>query len=170
MTEQHTNDTAEHITEATLRIVPPAISREEVDPDGRVGAVAYPYFIAETVVRIPRTFITDRTERYVVSVDRSRRLTVKADVFPETHSETVEDVLVLPAELTSEQATELARHNVFRWTLRRYAIGSAPEIEFDRTVETYKLFWLAEHDGSDEIVDSLRGSTRPLVDGKLDGR
>ncbi|AGB16804.1 hypothetical protein Halru_2217 [Halovivax ruber XH-70] len=145
-----------------LSIVPPAIERDEVEAAGRVGCVAYPYRIYDASVSMSRPLMDDREDSFVVSVDRSRRLAVRADTFPDLESRHVDDALVLPAELTPEDADERARKSVFQWTLRRYSPDRAPEIEFERVVEGYKLFWLAERDDGDVIVDSLTGSERSL--------
>ncbi|MFC3958075.1 hypothetical protein [Halovivax cerinus] len=145
-----------------LSVVPPSIERDEVEATGRVGCVAYPYRIYDAAVSMSRPLMDDREDSFVVSVDRSRRLAVRADTFPETESRTVTDALVLPAELTPEGADERARKSVFKWTLRRYSLNRAPGIAFDRVVTGYKLFWLAEREGGDVIVDSLTGSERSL--------
>lgn len=154
--------TGEHRERATLPAIPPAIPRDEVAADGRVGAVAYPYRVYEAAVTIERPFVSDRETTYVASVDRSRRLVVRADTFPDTGERTVEDVLVLPAELPDDLARDRARDAVFRWTLRTYSLNHAPEIEFERSTDAYKLFWIAERDGGDVIVDSVRGEEDPL--------
>lgn len=145
-----------------LPVVPPAIPREEVESTGRVGAVAYPYRVYEATVTVERPLLAPRTDRRIVSVDRSRRLALRADSVPELESRTVGDALVLPAELSSEEATEKARNAVFKWTLRTSVLSDVPEVEFDRVMDTYKLFWLAECLDGDTIIDSVRGTERPL--------
>lgn len=149
---------------ADLSVIPPAIACDEVESGGAVGAVAYPYRIYEVRVAIPRRFFGDRHEEYVVGVDRARRLAVRSDTVPEVEPRTVEDVLVVPAELTAEQSDGKARDAVFRWCLRRFSLGEPPEIAIERVVDAHKLFWLAERPGDDVIVDSVRGSEDPLVD------
>jgi hypothetical protein len=158
----HRDDRVRDSTELT--VIPPAVDRGEVDSAGRVGAVAYPYRIVDARVEMERPFVSDRTDEFVASVDRSRRLTVRADTVPETTVRTVEDVLVLPAEVTTERADRMARKSVFRWTLRRYSLNEPPNIRFARTRDAYKLFWLAERPDGDVIVDSVRGEERPLRD------
>ncbi|WP_122090777.1 hypothetical protein [Halalkalicoccus subterraneus] len=162
-----TNETTDRLVgkrrgRADLSVIPPAIARDEVEASGVVGAVAYPYRIYEVAVTIPRRFLGDRREEYVVSVDRARRLAIRADTVPDPESRTVEDVLVIPAELTDEEADGKAREAVFRWCLRRFSMGDPPDIEIGRTVDAHKLFWLAERPGGDTIVDSVRGSEQPL--------
>lgn len=158
-TERLVGERREH---AALSVIPPSIAREEVDSTGAVGAVAYPYRIYEVRVTVPRRFFGDRREEYVVSVDRARRLAIRADTLPDPESRTVEDVLVIPAELTDEEADGKAREAVFRWCLRRFSMGDPPEIEIERTVDAHKLFWLAERPDGDVIVDSVRSSEQPL--------
>lgn len=147
---------------ATLDVVAPAIEREEVESAGRVGAVAYPYLVYRATATVPRRFLDDRESEYVVSLDRSRRLALRADEHPETEERTVEDVLVLPAEVSREQAREMARDAVFKWTLRSHSLGSAPDIDLAGPVAAHKLFWLAERPDRDVVVDSVTGSERPL--------
>lgn len=149
----------EHID---LSVIPPSIARAEVKSDGIVGAVAYPYRIYEVRVTTPRQFFGDRIEEYVVSVDRARRLALRADTVPETDSRTVADVLVIPSELSSEEADEKAHEAVFGWCLRRFSLGKPPEIATTRAVDAHKLFWLAERPDGDAIVDSVRGTEEPL--------
>ncbi|ADJ16120.1 hypothetical protein [Halalkalicoccus jeotgali] len=149
---------------ADLSVIPPAIAREEVDSGGAVGAVAYPYRIYEMSVTVPRRFFGGRTEAYVVGVDRTRRLAVRADTVPDPETRPVEDVLVVPAELSPSAADEKAREAVFGWCLRRFSMGNAPEISIESVVEADKLFWLAERPDGDAIVDSVRGSEQPLVE------
>jgi hypothetical protein len=149
---------------ATIPVVPPERPRSAVESAGRVGAVAYPYRIHRARVTVPRPLVGDRTDEFVVSVDRSRRLAVRADVVPETETRTVEDVLVLPSELTDAAADEMARQSVFDWTLRRYSLARPPDIAFERTLDAYKLFWLAERPTGDVILDSVRGEDQPLTD------
>ena len=156
--------TGERKAEATLSVIPPAGPRDEVDADGRVGAVAYPYRVYDARVTIERPLVSDRETAFVASVDRSRRLVVRADAFPDGEERTVADALVLPAELPVEQARERARDAVFRWTLRTYSLNHAPEIAFERAAGVYKLFWIAEREGGDVIVDSVRGDEDPLHD------
>lgn len=147
---------------AELSVIRPAIERADVESRGRVGAVAYPYRVYRATASLPRAFMSARDVDYVVSVDRSRRLAVRADVFPEIGERTLSDVLELPSELTDEQADEKARESVFQWALRKYSPNAAPEIEFDRVEEAYKLFWIVEREGGDVIVDSVRGTEEPF--------
>ncbi|WP_435155232.1 hypothetical protein [Haladaptatus sp. DFWS20] len=146
-----------------LAVIPPEISREDAG-SGRVGTVAYPYRVYEATVTIERPFMSERTDRFVASVDRSRRLVVRADGVPTVETREIEDVLVLPTELSPEQSRAKARHSVLQWALRRYSLNDAPDIEFVREVDGYKLFWLAERPEDDVIVDSVRGTEDPLQD------
>lgn len=147
---------------ATLTVIPPSIPRDEIGDGGRVGAVAYPYRVSKASVTMERPLVEDRTDEFVVSVDRSRRLAVRADVVPDTVERTVEDVLVIPPEIDDRTADAIARKSVFQWTLRRYSLNHAPTIEFDDPVEAHKLFWIVERPDGDVIVDSVRGDERPL--------
>ncbi|WP_458185021.1 hypothetical protein [Haladaptatus sp. NG-WS-4] len=148
---------------AELAVISPAISRAE-SGTGRVGAVAYPYRVYEVAVTMSRPFLSDRTDRFVASVDRSRRLAVRADTFPDVETRATEDVLVLPVELSNEQSRKKARESVFQWTLRRYSLNDAPDIEFVRETDAYKLFWIAKRPDGDVLVDSVRGDEAPLSD------
>ncbi|RZH67842.1 hypothetical protein [Natrinema altunense] len=148
----------------TLTVIEPAVAREDVDSTGRVGAIAYPYRLYDAVATIERPIIADRDLEYVVSVDRSRRLAVRADAMPATVTRTIDDVLVVPSELSDEQAREKAEDAVFSWTLRTVAVGSAPDLRFERSIDAYKLFWIASRPDGDVIVDSVRGSESPLVE------
>ncbi|MFC7080408.1 hypothetical protein [Halorussus caseinilyticus] len=150
--------------EAELPVFPPAIVREEVESTGRVGAVAYPYRVYETEVEVDRPLLSPRRDRRVVSVDCSRRLALRADTVPEFETRTVEDALVLPSELSPEQADEKARDAVFKWTLRTSILGDVPDVEFARVADAYKLFWLAERPDGDVILDSVNGNERLLDD------
>ncbi|WP_224268737.1 hypothetical protein [Haloprofundus salinisoli] len=145
-----------------LPVVAPAISRTSVESDGRVGAVAYPYRVYEARVTMARPLLGDRIATVTASVDRSRRVALRADEFPEVETRTVADVLVLPSELGPSDCDEKAREAAFKWTLRKFSLTRAPDIEFERAVDAYKLFWLAERDGGDVLVDSVRGTERPL--------
>lgn len=151
-------------SQATLDVVAPAIERGDVESTGRVGAVAYPYLVYRATATIPRRFLGDRETEYVVSLDRSRRLPLRADEHPETETQSVADVLVLPAEVSREQSRELARKAVFEWTLRSYSLGSAPDIDLADPVSAHKLFWLAERPDGDVVVDSVTGEERPLAE------
>ncbi|WP_238398203.1 hypothetical protein [Halorussus salinus] len=153
-----------HHDEVELPVIRPAIAREEVASSGRVGAVAYPYRVYEAEVEVARPFMSPRRDRRVVSVDCSRRLSLRADTVPEFETRTVADALVLPSELSPEQADEKARDAAFKWTLRTSILGDVPEVEFARTVDAYKLFWLAERPDGDVILDSVNGNERPLDD------
>ena len=148
----------------TLSVIEPGIPRDEVDADGRVGAVAYPYRAYRGTATMSRRFLDDRVEEYVVTVDRSRRLTLRADTFPEPVTRTVDDVLVLPSEVTASQCTEMARDVGIQWTLRKFSLSSTPDIDIEDPVDVYKLFWLVEREGRDVIVDSVDGTERPLED------
>lgn len=143
-----------------LPVIQPGVSRDSVESDGRVGAVAYPFRVYEAEIEVDRPLLAARKDRKVISVDRSRRLAVRADTVPEVEERRVEDVLVLPGELSPEQADEKARDAAFKWTLRSSILADAPDIEFARVVDAYKLFWLAERPAGDVIVDSVRGEER----------
>jgi len=160
----HENGDSRVHERTTLDVVAPAIERGEVESAGRVGAVAYPYLVYRATATIPRAFLGDRETEYVVSLDRSRRLPLRADEHPETETRTVSDVLVVPAEVDREQSRELARKAVFEWTLRSHSLGSAPDIDLADPVAAHKLFWLAERADGDVIVDSVTGEERPLDD------
>ncbi|SDC08406.1 hypothetical protein [Natrinema hispanicum] len=147
-----------------LPVITPTVAREDVDSSGRVGAVAYPYRVYDAVATIERPVITDRDIDYIVTVDRARRLAVRADTFPETQTRTVDDVLVIPSELSDEQTCRKAEDAVFKWTLRKVAVGSEPDVTFARSVDAYKLFWIACRPDGDVIVDSVRGTESPLAD------
>lgn len=148
--------------EATLPVIPPSVPRGAVESDGRVGAVAYPYRVYELRVSVDRALLDPRRDSFVASVDRSRRLVLRADAFPEPEERRVEDVLVLPSELPDDAARERVEEAAFRWTLRKYSATHPPEIAIERTVDAYKLFWLARRAGGDVIVDSVRGTESPL--------
>jgi len=145
-----------------LPVIPPSVSREDVESAGRVGAVAYPFRVYEAELEIERPLLGPRRERRTVSVDCSRRLAVRADELPDVERRTVEDALVMPSELSPAQADEKARDAVFKWTLRTSVLGGAPEIEFGAIADAYRLFWLAERPDGDVIVDSVRGDERPF--------
>ncbi|WP_306052565.1 hypothetical protein [Natronococcus wangiae] len=147
-----------------LTVIAPAVAREDVDSTGRVGAVAYPYRVYDAVATVERPLISDRDIDYVVTVDRSRRLAVRADAFPETATLTVDDALVIPSELSDTRTREKAEDAVFNWTLRKVAAGSAPDVTFERSVDAYKLFWIASRPDGDVIVDSVRATESPLDD------
>ncbi|RKD88948.1 hypothetical protein [Halopiger aswanensis] len=147
-----------------LSVIAPTVARDDVDSDGRVGVVAYPYRVYDAVATIDRPLLSDRELEYVVTVDRSRRLAVRADTFPETTEQTVEDVLVIPSELSDEQTRAKAEDAVFNWTLRKVAVSSTPDIRFEQSVDAYKLFWIASRPDGDVIVDSVRGTESPLED------
>ena len=115
-------------------------------------------------VTIERPLVSDRETAFVASVDRSRRLVVRADAFPGAEERTVANALVLPAELPVERARERARDAVFRRTLRTYSLNYAPQVAFERAVDIHELFWIAEQEGGDVIVDSVRGDEDPLHD------
>ncbi|ELY63269.1 hypothetical protein C489_19426 [Natrinema versiforme JCM 10478] len=87
---------------------------------------------------------------------------MRADVVPETVSRTVDDVLVVPSELTDEQVREKAENALFKWTLRKIAVGSTPDVQFEQAVTAHKLFWIASRPDGDVIVDSVRGTESPL--------
>ena len=145
-----------------LPVIEPSAPRESVESAGRVGAVAYPFRVYEAEIEVDRPLLAPRRERRVISVDRSRRLAVRADTVPETEDRRVEDVLVLPGELSPALADEKAEEAAFQWTLRRSILADAPEIEFERVVDAYKLFWLAERPDGDVLIDSVRGEERPF--------
>lgn len=145
-----------------LPVIEPGVPRESIDSSGRVGAVAYPFRVYEVSIEVARPLLAPRTDRRIISVDRSRRLAVRADTVPDIDEREVEDVLVLPGELSPEQADEKAREAAFQWTLRSSILADAPDIEFDRVVDAYKLFWLGERSDGDVIVDSVRGEERPF--------
>ncbi|GAB7094193.1 hypothetical protein JCM30237_13450 [Halolamina litorea] len=146
----------------SLPVIEPSVPRSSVDSAGRVGAVAYPVRVYEAEITVDRPLLSPRTDRSVISVDRSRRLAVRADTVPETTERRIEDVLVLPAELSPAQADEKAEEAAFKWTLRGSILADAPEIEFSRVVDAYKLFWLADRPDGDAIVDSVSGDERPF--------
>ncbi|MBP2252642.1 hypothetical protein J2754_002988 [Halarchaeum solikamskense] len=149
---------------ATLDVIPPHVERGDVDADGRVGAVAYPYRVYEANATIERAFLPEREVSYVASVDRARNLVLRADTVPDVESHDVDDVLVLPADLPAELCRERAHDTVFEWTARKFALGSAPDVDLGRGVDARKLFWLAERDDDDVIVDSVTGD-----ESRLDG-
>lgn len=154
----------QHQDQAELSVFPPAITRETVaaESSGRVIAVAYPHRVYETETEVDRPFMSSHTDEHIVSVDCSRRLPVKADVFPETDARTVSDVIVLPSELDAQQADEKAHSQAFEWTLRASVLADVPETEINRVTDAYKLFWLVERPDGDVIIDSVRGTERPL--------
>lgn len=157
------HDTGTHRDSATLPIIEPTIRRDEVGVAGeRIGAVAYPYRVADAHVHIERPLLAARHEEYVVSVDRCRRLAIRADVVPNTEQRTIEDVLVLPSKLTNGAADKKARDAAFKWTLRRFALRTTPTVELRRTVDAYKLFWLVETPDGTILVDSVRNDRQPL--------
>ncbi|WP_248299365.1 hypothetical protein [Halorhabdus amylolytica] len=148
--------------EGTVSAVVPSIERETVESTGRVGAVAYPYRIVEATVRIPRPLLSDREDRYVLSVDRARRLALRADEVPDVECRTLRDALVVDPELDDAETTEKARETAFEWTLRKYLSAEPPTVTIESAVDAHKLFWLAERPDGDVIVDSVRGTERPL--------
>jgi hypothetical protein len=161
--DRDTHDDAVRET-ATLSVIEPGVDRDAVEADGRVGAVAYPYRAYRGRATMSRPFMDDRVEEYVVTVDRSRRLTLRADTYPEPVTRTIDDVLKLPSEVTAAQCHEMASDAVFKWTLRSFSLSSTPDIDIEDPLDVYKLFWIVERDGSDVIVDSVDGTERALED------
>ena len=146
-----------------LRIVEPSVDREAVQSTGSVGAVAYPYRFYQGTATISRPFLDDRQEEYVVAVDRSRRLTLRADTVPDEVDRQFDDVLVLPKEVSDSHCRDMAEEAVFEWTMRSSMLHGSPEINLGEPRDVYKLFWLAERDAGDVIVDSVDGTERPFV-------
>lgn len=152
-----------HHESTTIAVVEPTIHRDEVGPtDERVGAIAYPYRVANARIRINRPLLTDREDEYVISVDRCRRLAIRADTVPTTDQRTVVDVLVLPSELTDEAADEKARDAAFRWTRQQFTLWNTPTVDLQQTIDAYKLFWLTETSEGTVLIDSVRGDRQPL--------
>ncbi|QFU81358.1 hypothetical protein [Natronorubrum aibiense] len=153
-----------HCERTALSVITPSVERDDVDSNGRVGAVAYPYRVYDATATVERPLIADRDISYVVTVDRSRRLAVRADTVPETTTRTLDDVLVIPSELSDVETREKAEDAVFTWTLRTVAVSSTPAVSLERAVDAYKLFWIASRSDGDVIVDSVRGTESPLAD------
>ena len=153
--------TATRYDAADLPVVPPSVSRDEVESDGRVGAVAYPYRVYAVEAAVERRFLPPQTVDYVASVDLTRRLVLRADAVPEAGTRRVEDVLVLPAALSAADARARATETVHEWTRRKFALGSPADLSVERTVAAYKLFWLASRPAGDVLVDSVRGTETP---------
>lgn len=152
-----------HYEQTELPVFSPAIPRELAGTDSaNITAVAYPYRVYETETETDRPFMSSHTTRRLASVDCSRKIAVRADVFPETETRTVSDVLVLPRELSSAQADAKARDAAFKWTLRTTVLSDAPTIQIDRVADAYKLFWLIERPEGTVILDSVRGTERLL--------
>lgn len=152
-----------HHESTTLAVVEPTIPRDEVGPTSeRVGAVAYPYRVTNARIRIERPLLTDREDEYVISVDRCRRLAIRADTVPTSEHQLVEDVLVLPSELTDAAADKKARDAAFRWTLHRFALWNTPTVDLQQTTDAYKLFWLIETSEGTVLIDSVRGDRQLL--------
>lgn len=153
-----------HRESATLSVIAPTIPRNEVGGgDERIGAVAYPYRVINARVRIERPFLAVREDEYVVSVDRCRQLAIRADVVPSTEHRTIEDVLVLPSELTDDAADEMARNAAFRWMRRRFALWNTPSVDLGQITDVYKLFWLTEMSEKTVLIDSVRGDRQTLT-------
>ncbi len=146
---------------ADLPVVPPSVPRDEVESDGRVGAVAYPYRVYAVTASVERRFLPPQTVEYVASVDLARRLVLRADTAPDAETRRVEDVLTLPATLSADAARDRATGTVHEWTRRKFALGSPADLSVDRTVAAYKLFWLASRPDGDVLVDSVRGTETP---------
>jgi hypothetical protein len=147
-----------------LEVIVPSVDRDAVESARETGMVASPYRFYEATARISRSVVADRTEDYVVAVDRSRRLTLRADTVPETEARQFEDALVLPTAVTDAECRELAEEAVFEWAMRSSLLHSKPAIELGAPLDAYKLFWLAERESGDVIVDSVDGTERPFED------
>lgn len=147
-----------------LEIVEPNVDRDAVDSTGDVGVVATPYRFYRGTVTISRSLVTDRQDEYVVAVDQSRRLALRADTVPDAVSRHLEDGLVLPSEVTDADCRAMAEQTVFEWAMRSSMLHSSPEIELGPPRDVYKLFWLAEREEGDVIVDSVDGTERPFDD------
>ncbi|MDR5657267.1 hypothetical protein RH831_08745 [Halodesulfurarchaeum sp. HSR-GB] len=147
-----------------LEIVEPSIDREAVQSTGSVGTVAYPYRFYQGTATISRPLLDDRTEKYVVAVDRSRRLTLRADTVPDNIDRRFEDVLVLPSEVTEDHCRDMAEEAVFEWAMRSSMLHGSPEISLEGPRDVYKLFWLAEREDGDVLIDSVEGTERPFED------
>ena len=153
--------TATRYDAAVLPVVPPAVSRDGVEADGRVGAIAYPYRVYAVEAAVERQYLPPQTVDYVASVDLARRLVLRADAVPETETRRVADVLAIPATLPANAARDRVTETVHEWTRRKFALGSPPTLSVDRTVAAYKLFWLASRPDGDTLVDSVRGTETP---------
>nr|WP_229380212.1 hypothetical protein [Haloterrigena salifodinae] len=82
----------------------------------------------------------------------------------DTVAKTVNDALAVPSELPDPLVRGKAQDTVFTWTLRKVAVGSAPEISFEQSVDAHKLFWIASRSDGDVVIDSVRGTESPLPD------
>jgi hypothetical protein len=146
----------------TLSVIEPRVGRDDLDSDGKVGIVANPYQVYRGKATVSRYFLEDRVEDYVVSVDQSRRLALRADTYPTTETRRFGDLLKLPAEVTTDQCRDMARESIFKWTLRTLSLSSSPDIEVTDPLSVHKLFWIIESDGKELIVDSVDGTEREL--------
>lgn len=150
------------IESGPVTIIEPTLERDDLDSDGTVGVVAYPYQLFRGKVTVPRHLFSDRVKNYVVSVDQSRRLAVRADTYPRIETREIADFLKLPAEVPPDQCREMARESIFKWTLRTLSLRSSPAIEISDPSSVHKLFWIIERDRTDLLVDSVDGTKRKL--------
>ncbi len=128
-------------------------------PKNIVKKLLYPYAVYRIKVYVKRPFKPPRTFELVISVDKFRAKGFISDIFPELIEDEGE---IIPARLNEEQADKVARRTALYYTLKKWRVGIAPDIEILEKKDTYKIFWLIHQDNKKVLIDSISGDWEEL--------
>ena len=131
-----------------------------IDPPKNIAKkLLYPYAVYRIKVYVKRPFKPPRTFELVISVDKFRAKGFISDIFPELIEDEGE---IIPSRLNDEQADKVARRTALYYTLKKWRVGIAPDIEIVEKKDTYKIFWLVRQDNKKVLIDSISGDWEEL--------
>lgn len=126
------------------------------DLKGR-DVICYPNLIFFFKIKVFRLFMKPRILYSAITVDLVKGNAARSNMVPEYRTIDINNTALIPAFIKTETAIEEAKKVVLRWARHKYKVYKVPEIEITKQEELYKVFFYAEVDNEEILIDSVKG-------------
>lgn len=119
--------------------------------------ICYPNLVLFFKTEVFRLFMKPRIFYSAVTVDLVKGNAALSNKFPEHRTIEINNSAVIPALITNETAIKEAEKVVMNWARHKFRVYKAPAIEIVKQEELSKVFFYAEVNNEDMLIDSIKG-------------
>ena len=124
--------------------------------------IYYPLWFVQLSISWRRLFLQERREEIWVCVDGVRGIAHRADVIPNTTTQTVSDADILPLNIDEESAFKKARALADWWARTRLFAWWTPVIEQGESHLIHKVYLVERGESGEILRDSVTGEEGSL--------
>ena len=139
--------------------MPRAIKPFQERPKSIVKTLLYPYTFYDMTIHVKRLAGEPISVNIYIQVDRIRGKGFIIDSIPEMEDAEGEPMKPL---FSDEKSEKIARRTALYFIMKKFRIGLAPNIQINKKIDAYKVFWLIRDTSGLYIVDSVTGDLEEI--------